>query len=287
MLKVVANNICDTINKTDIHELENLMIPDQKAVTILRAIAHPLRLKILRILAFNEQICTCNFSELFEQNQAIVSKQLAILLDEGLIYKKILTKKGISGKWHAYSLIDEYKFLIYSIISLFSRQNNPQVEKLIELEYQERTKMKKPNVLFLCTGNSARSQMAEAILRKKAGDYFNVYSAGTEPKSINPLTIKVMTEAGYDLSQHTSKHFKEYIGNIHMGIQIAVCSQAAEVCPRFPGVGTKLTWPFDDPAAINGSEDVKLAKFREIRNQIEEKIDSWLKERNITINNAN
>ena len=283
----MVNNICETIAKKDVQTLENLMLPDEKAVTILRAIAHPLRLKILRILAFNEQICTCNFSELFEQNQAIVSKQLAILLDEGLIYKKVLTKPGVPGKWHAYSLIDEYKILIYSIVSLFSRQNNPQVEKLIELEYQERKKMKKPNVLFLCTGNSARSQMAEAILRKKAGDYFNVYSAGTEPKGIHPLTIQVMTEAGYDLSQHTSMHFTEYLGKVHMGIQIAVCSRAAEVCPMFPGVGTKLSWPFDDPAAVDGSEEVKLAKFREIRDQIEEKIDLWLKERNVAVNNAN
>ena len=127
----------------------------------------------------------------------------------------------------------------------------------------------------------ARSQMAEAILRKKAGDYFNVYSAGTDPHGINPFTIKVMEEAGYVTTGQRSKHLNEYLGKVHMGIQIAVCSKAAEICPTFPGIGMKLTWPFDDPASITGSNDEKLAKFRSIRDQIETKIESWLQERNI------
>lgn len=281
MIKL-SSEFCSTIDKKDVQSLENLMIPDERAVKLLRAMAHPLRLKILRILSFNEYICTCDFSTLFEQSQPMVSKQLAILMEEGLIYKKIMTKTGVSGKWHAYSLINEHKYIIYSIISLFSRQNDPKVENLIELEYNERKKMKKPNVLFLCTGNSARSQIAEAILRKKAGDYFNVYSAGTDPKRINPLTIKVMEEAGYDLSKHTSKHYNEFLGKVHMGIQIAVCSQAAEVCPRFPGVGIKLSWPFDDPASFEGTEEEKLAKFRKVRDEIDKKIDEWLQERNLS-----
>ena len=127
------------------------MMPDEKAVKILKAIAHPLRLKILRILAFNEEICTCDFSNIFDDDQPIISKQLGILLDEGLIFKETKKQQGVSGKWHAYSLVNEYKYLIFSIVSLFSRQSNPKVEKLLELEYTERKKMKKPNVLFLCT----------------------------------------------------------------------------------------------------------------------------------------
>ena len=277
----MSTNFCQTIDKKDILALENLMIPDDKAVKILKAIAHPIRLKILRILAFNEEICTCDFSNVFDEDQPKISKQLTILMEEGLIFKQTKTKQGISGKWHAYSLINEYKFLIYSIISLFSRQSNPKVEELIKLEQKERIKMKKPNVLFLCTGNSARSQMAEAILRKKAGNYFNVYSAGTDPKGINPLTIKVMEEKGFDLSSHSSKHLNEFYGKMHMGIQIAVCAKAAEVCPTFPGVGTKLSWPFDDPASFEGTDEEKLAKFRSVRDQIEKKIDLWLQERSI------
>ena len=277
----MSTNFCQTIDKKDILALENLMIPDDKAVKILKTIAHPIRLKILRILAFNEEICTCDFSNVFEEDQPKISKQLSILVDEGLIFMETKTRQGVSGKWHAYSLVNEYKFLIYSIVSLFSRQSNPKVENLVELEYVERKKMKIPNVLFLCTGNSCRSQMAEAILRKKANDYFDVYSAGTDPHSINPYTIKVMEEAGYDLSKHRSKHLSEYLGKVHMGIQIAVCSKAAETCPTFPGVGIKLSWPFEDPAAFEGNEEEKLEKFRSVRDQIEEKIDIWLKERNI------
>ena len=277
----MEKEFCQTLDKKDILALENLMIPDEKAVKILKAIAHPIRLKILRILAFNQEICTCDFTEIFDQEQPVISKQLTILLDEGLIFKQTKTQHGISGKWHAYSLVNEYKFLIYSIVTLFSRQSNPKVKDLVELEYMERKKMKKPNVLFICTGNSARSQMAEAILRKKAGDYFNVYSAGTDPHGINPFTIKVMEEAGYDTTGQRSKHLNEYLGKVHMGIQIAVCSKAAEICPTFPGIGMKLTWPFDDPASVTGSDDEKLAKFRSIKDQIETKIDSWLQERNI------
>ena len=278
----MSTNFCQTIDKKDILALENLMIPDSRAVKILKAIAHPIRLKILRILVFNEEICTCDFSNVFEEDQPKISKQLSILMEEGLIFKQTKTKQGISGKWHAYSLINEYKFLIYSIISLFSRQSNPKVEELIKLEQEERMKLKKPNVLFLCTGNSARSQMAEAILRKKAGDYFTVYSAGTDSKGIiNPFTIKVMEEVGYDMSSHRSKNLSEYLGKVHMGIQIAVCAKAAETCPTFPGTGTRLSWPFEDPASFEGSEEEKLNKFRSVRDQIEEKIDIRLQERNI------
>jgi arsenate reductase len=139
--------------------------------------------------------------------------------------------------------------------------------------------MNKENVLFICTGNSARSQIAESILRKKAEKYFTVYSAGTEPKGINPYTIRVMKEAGYDLSNNKSKHLNEYLGKIKMEIVIAVCSEGDKNCPIFPGVGIKLSWPFEDPAAFEGSEEEKIQKFRIIRDQIEKKIDLWLQER--------
>jgi arsenate reductase len=143
--------------------------------------------------------------------------------------------------------------------------------------------MSKARVIFLCTGNSARSQMAEAFLRRYAGDMFEVYSAGFEPKGINQYTIKVMEEIGYDLSTHTSKTLKQFLGQVHFGIVITVCIKAEELCPTIPGVGTRLYWPFEDPAAFEGSEEEKLNKFREIRDQIDEKIKNWLKERNIAI----
>jgi arsenate reductase (thioredoxin) len=124
--------------------------------------------------------------------------------------------------------------------------------------------------------------MAEAFLKKYAGDSFEVYSAGFEPKPINPLTVKVMKEAGLDLSSQSSKDLKQFLGNIHFGVVITVCDKAEKNCPTMPGVSTRLYWPFEDPAAFVGSEEEKLAKFREVRDQIDAKIKEWLKERGIT-----
>ncbi len=134
----------------------------------------------------------------------------------------------------------------------------------------------KQKVLFLCTGNSARSQMAEAILRKYAGDRFDVKSAGLEPKGIHPLTLQVMNEKGYDLSGHSSKALAEYAGKIQFDHLITVCGNAEERCPYFPGMGVRLHWPFEDPAAVQGSELEKVNAFRETRDAIEEKIQAWL-----------
>jgi len=139
--------------------------------------------------------------------------------------------------------------------------------------------MNKTNVLFLCTGNSARSQMGEALLRKYGGDHFEVYSAGLEPKGIHPLTKRVMEEIGVDISEQRSKNVSEYLGKKHFGYLITVCSDADAKCPTtFPGVGQRLRWFFDDPAALAGSEAEALAKFREVRDQIQARILDWLKE---------
>jgi len=138
--------------------------------------------------------------------------------------------------------------------------------------------MKKPNVLFLCTSNSARSQMAEAMLRKYGGDRFEVYSAGLEPSVINPFTIKVLNEAGIDTSAQYSKPLSTYLGKMNFDYLITVCSNAEKKCPYFPGMGKRMHWPFEDPAALIGSDEEKTAKFREIREQIEKRIKSWLNE---------
>jgi arsenate reductase len=135
--------------------------------------------------------------------------------------------------------------------------------------------MHNPRVLFLCTGNSARSQMAEAFLKKYAGDRFEVYSAGLHPKPIHPLTIKVMEEIGVDMSGQYSKPLTTYLGKVHFGYLITVCSDAEKECPIFPGMGMRLHWPFEDPAKFEGSEEQKLEKFREVRDQIDQKVREW------------
>ncbi len=137
----------------------------------------------------------------------------------------------------------------------------------------------KTRVLFLCTGNSARSQMAEAFLRHYAGDRFEAYSAGLEPKGIHPLTVRVMEEIGVPLTGQYSKDVREYIGKLHFGYLITVCANAEERCPTaFPGVSQRLHWALDDPAAVKGSVEDQLAKFREIRDQIDRRIREWLEQ---------
>jgi arsenate reductase len=141
--------------------------------------------------------------------------------------------------------------------------------------------MNKTKVLFLCTGNSSRSQMAEALLRKYAGDKYDVYSAGLEPKGINPLTQQVMQEIGINLKGHSSKHVSEYMGKFHFGYLITVCSDAEAKCPStFPDISNRLHWSLEDPAAFNGSDNEKLKKFREVRDQIDKQIKKWLAEQN-------
>ena len=139
-------------------------------------------------------------------------------------------------------------------------------------------------VLFLCTGNSARSQMAEAFLRKYAGEYFEVHSAGLEPKGVNPFTVQVMEEKGIDISGQTSKGINTYLGKVLFQYLITVCDEADKNCPTvWPGVNTRMHWSFEDPAAFQGTDDEKLEKFRQIRDLIGARIKSWLLEQNITV----
>ena len=134
----------------------------------------------------------------------------------------------------------------------------------------------KQTVLILCTGNSARSQMAEGLLRHYGGDRFEVYSAGLEPKGVNPYAIRAMDEIGIDIRGQRSKHLNEFMGR-PLDLVITVCSDADAACPQAIWAnGQKLHWPFDDPAAVEGSDAEKLAAFRAIRGQLSDKIQSWL-----------
>ncbi len=137
--------------------------------------------------------------------------------------------------------------------------------------------MSKQRVLFLCTGNSARSQMAEAFLRKYAGNTLEAHSAGLEPKGVNPLTVQVMHEVGVDISRQTSKGIETYLGKMLFQYLVTVCDDADKNCPTiWPGVNIRLHWSFEDPARFEGTEAEKLAKFREVRDQIEKKVKEWV-----------
>ena len=139
--------------------------------------------------------------------------------------------------------------------------------------------MTKQRILFLCTGNSARSQIAEAFIRKYADDRFEAHSAGLEPKGVNPLTVKVMDEIGIDVSGQESKGVDTYLGKMPFQYLVTVCDDADKNCPIvWPGVHKRMHWSFQDPAAAEGTEEEKLAKFREVRDLIEKKIKKWLVE---------
>jgi arsenate reductase (thioredoxin) len=132
-------------------------------------------------------------------------------------------------------------------------------------------------VLFLCTGNSARSQMAEAFVRKYGGDQFEAHSAGLEPKGMNPFTVQVMQEMGIDVSGQKSIGVDEYLGKVLFQYLITVCDDAEKNCPStWPGISKREHWSFEDPAAFEGTDKEKLAKFREVRNQIEARIKAWV-----------
>jgi arsenate reductase (thioredoxin) len=140
----------------------------------------------------------------------------------------------------------------------------------------------KEKVLFLCTGNSARSILGEALLRHYAGDRFEVHSAGLEPKGINPYTLRVLAEKGIDTSGQSSKDVREYLGKVNFGTLITVCGHAEENCPTvFLGISQHLHWPLEDPAKFEGSDEAKLAKFRQVRDQIATLVCEWLSEKGI------
>lgn len=129
--------------------------------------------------------------------------------------------------------------------------------------------MAKQRVLILCTGNSARSQMAEGLLRHDAGDRFAVESAGTKPGHVRPEAIAAMREIGIDISSHRSKHVDEF-QNQSFDYVLTVCDNAKETCPIYPGQTNRIHRNFEDPAALEGSEEERLASFRRVRDQIRE-----------------
>ena len=134
----------------------------------------------------------------------------------------------------------------------------------------------KTRVLFLCTGNSCRSHMAEGILRKLGGDRYQAFSAGSKPAGyVHPLAVKVMDEFGQDISKHRSKSLEEFTGE-PFDYVITVCDNAREACPVFPSAKNQLHWSFDDPARARGSDQEKLQVFRRVRDEIQARLRSFL-----------
>lgn len=138
--------------------------------------------------------------------------------------------------------------------------------------------MARQNVLILCTGNSARSQMAEGLLKALAGERMNVYSAGSKPSVVNPFAIQAMAERGIDISHYRSKHLNEFLSR-PFDYVITVCDNAAETCPLFPGRAERIHWSYPDPASVTGTEDERLQAFRAVRDKLQATLQAWLTER--------
>jgi arsenate reductase (thioredoxin) len=138
--------------------------------------------------------------------------------------------------------------------------------------------VRKQKVLFLCTQNSARSQMAEGFLRELAGNRFEVMSAGCNVgDEIHPYALEAMEEVGINISDQYPKGLRTYMGKVGFNYSIIVCARAERDCPKtFPGVGTRLVWPFDDPRGEDVPEEERMERFREVRDEIEQKIHNWL-----------
>jgi arsenate reductase len=135
----------------------------------------------------------------------------------------------------------------------------------------------KPMILVLCTGNSARSQMAEAWLRKYKGDRYAIASAGTEPKAeVHPLAVRAMREAGIDIRDQRPKNLTAFMEKLPVKHVLIVCDNANQSCPRlWPGLGSRTFMPFDDPAAAAGSEEERMQVFRRVRDEIRDAVEKW------------
>ncbi|WP_417385844.1 arsenate reductase ArsC [Gimesia sp.] len=147
--------------------------------------------------------------------------------------------------------------------------------------------MNKAMVLFLCTGNSARSQMAEAFLREQAGSIYDAHSAGLNPQGVHPLTIQVMEEIGMDISGAQSKSLTQYLGKTSPKWVIFVCENAERSCPRiWPFSLQTESWRIEDPVEASGDELEQLMKFRSVRDQVEARVIQWIAERNADVETA-
>lgn len=146
--------------------------------------------------------------------------------------------------------------------------------------------MARPRVLILCTGNSARSQMAEGLLRHDAGESFDVASAGTKATFVSPEAIAAMREAGIDISQQRSKSVEEFEGQAFDYV-ITVCDDARESCPLFHGAGTRLHRSFEDPAALEGPPEARLALFRRVRDELREYLAEFAREHRRAADSSN
>lgn len=256
----------------------------RQILNIAHAVSDESRLRILMSLE-GASLCLQHLTEIFDLAPSTISTHLHTLTDFGLI------KSLQGGRWHYYSWAspDSDPFVVEALEWIKKAlADDPKVlsdaaRRAVVLQTSKvpQPPSRKPAVIFLCTGNSCRSQMAEALLRKHAGHLFDIFSTGLDPRPIPPETYQAMEEIGLDISQQKPTNILNFLGKKYFHYVITVCSNAESRCPIFPGALYRLYWPFEDPAKAVGSKEERLKKFREVRDQIEARILAWLREKGL------
>lgn len=243
-------------------------VPSEATAQAMKALGEVNRLRVYALLSMGP-MSVGDLGITLGLSQALVSHHLAVLKAAGLIvdYRSPSDARVVIysiDKSRLRDLYGELSLILDPIRAFDPRPSLP--------DPMRRTTMSGPiRVLFLCTGNSARSQMSEALLREKGEGLFEAVSAGTHPKGLHPLTIKVMDERGIDVRDQRSKDVTEFLTDTFDYV-ITVCDRANEECPVFPGDYERIHWSFEDPAAATGSEERQLEVFRRVRIAIENRI---------------
>lgn len=232
----------------------------------LKLLAHDLRWKILSTLARSDY-CVQELVLRLEQPQNLVSYHLRRLREQDIITER---RSSADGRDIYYSLdLDLLKRLYFSTgESLHPTLSN--MEATLEKNIPPFSRKSK-RVLFLCTENSARSQMAETLLRHLSDGKVEAFSAGSHPTSLHPYAVQVMAAMGIDISEQQSKHYNQYLGQSFDRI-VTVCDRVRESCPNFPGDPERIHWSFPDPAAQEGSEEAKYHAFEQTALQLMNRI---------------
>ena len=263
---------------------KRIIVAMKEIIELASALGDESRMRILLCLK-DSTLCLCHLTEILGLAGSTVSKHLSLLEDAGLIacqpegkWKYYRWAEGCDGTCAAEALAwvrrhadgdGQSKADAAKRSVVLARLNAPCPPEA------------RARVMFLCTGNSCRSQMAEGLLRAMAGHRFEVYSAGLEPKPIAEMTRQVMREIGIDIEGQRPKSVMDFLGREHFGHLITVCGHADALCPIFPGVSNRQHWPINDPSEVEGTEEERLAVFRETRDELMFKISAWLLDQGI------
>jgi ArsR family transcriptional regulator, arsenate/arsenite/antimonite-responsive transcriptional repressor / arsenate reductase (thioredoxin) len=243
----------------------------QQPLDFLKLLAHDIRWRILLALSRSDRKVEELVKQL-KQPHNLISYHLKLLRHQNLVSER---RSSADGRDIYYSLnINQFRTLYFqagtSVHPALVSEPNPQSQSI------EGTSLStKPRVLFLCTHNSARSQMAEAILRQASGDQVEVFSAGNEPTPIHPLAIQVMSEIGIDITDQQPKHLDQFLGQ-HFDYIVTVCDRVRESCPVFPGDPEQIHWSFPDPSAVGGDRQTREKAFSDIASQLKIRIEYLL-----------